>query len=57
MTHDLAIQEAKEACSARKAVGEHLLAYLEKEINRCGEVIHRSAMYFWASRIRDIKDL
>src|SRR6266699_1467200 len=26
MTHDLAIQEAKEACSA-KAIGEHLLAY------------------------------
>jgi hypothetical protein len=31
MTHDLAIQDAKEASSARKAIRERLLAYLDKE--------------------------
>ena len=36
MTHDLAIQEAKEASSARKAIGQHLPAYLDKEIGRRG---------------------
>src|SRR5436190_11273894 len=36
MTHDLAIQEAKEASCARKAIGQHLPAYLDKEIGRRG---------------------
>jgi predicted component of type VI protein secretion system len=53
MTHDLAIQEAKEACSARKAVGQHLLAYLDKEIGTCGRTTRRSALNFWRNKIRN----
>lgn len=56
MTHDLAIQEAKEACSARKAIGERLLAYLDKEIRTCGGTTARSALNFWRSKIRNMKD-
>ena len=56
MTHDLAIQEAMEACFARKTVGEHLLAYLDKEMMGCGRETHRSAINFWASHIRNVKD-
>jgi pSer/pThr/pTyr-binding forkhead associated (FHA) protein len=55
MTHDLAIQEAKEACSARKAIGEHLLAYLDKEIRTCGRTMPRSALNFWRNKIRSMK--
>jgi FOG: FHA domain len=55
MTHDLAIQEAKEACSARKAVGERLLAYLDKEIGTCGRTTSRSALNFWRNKIRNMK--
>ena len=55
MTHDLAIQEAKEACSARKAVGQHLLAYLDKEIDTCGQTASRPALKFWRIKIRNIK--
>src|SRR5882672_10256436 len=55
MTHDLAIQEAKEACSARRAIGEHLLAYLDKEIGACGRTPPRSALNFWRNRIRNMK--
>ncbi len=54
MTHDLAIQEAKEACSA-KAIGEHLLAYLDKEIDTCGRTTPRSALNFWRNKIRNMK--
>jgi predicted component of type VI protein secretion system len=53
MTHDLAIQEAKEVCSARKAVGQHLLAYLDKEIGTCGRTTRRSALNFWRNKIRN----
>jgi hypothetical protein len=53
MTHDLAIQEAKEACSARKAIGQHLLAYLDKEIGTCGRTTRRSALNFWRNKIRN----
>jgi predicted component of type VI protein secretion system len=55
MTHDLAIQEAKEACSARKAVGERLLAYLDKEMGTCGRTTSRSALNFWRNKIRNMK--
>ena len=55
MTHDLAIQEAKEACSARRAIGEHLLAYLDKEIGACGRTPPRSALNFWRNKIRNMK--
>ena len=56
MTHDLAIKEAKEACSARKAIGEHLLAYLDKEIETCGRTApRRSALNFWRKKIRNMK--
>ena len=55
MTHDLAIQEAKEARSARKAVGERLLAYLDKEMGTCGRTTSRSALNFWRNKIRNMK--
>src|SRR4029077_13810545 len=55
MTHDLAIQEAKEACAARKAAGEGLLAYLDKEIGTCGRTTPRSALDFWRNKIRNMK--
>ena len=55
MTHDLAIQEAKEACSARKAIGERLLVYLDKEIGACGRTTIRSALNFWRNKIRNMK--
>jgi pSer/pThr/pTyr-binding forkhead associated (FHA) protein len=55
MTHDLAIQEAKEAGSARKAIGEHLLAYLDKEIATSGRTTSRSALNFWRNKIRNMK--
>jgi len=55
MTHDLAIQEAKEASSARKAIGERLLAYLDKEIGTCGRTTPRSALKFWRNKIKDMK--
>jgi len=53
MTHDLAIQEAKEASSARKAIGERLLAYLDKEIGTPGRTTPRSALNFWRNKIRN----
>jgi FHA domain len=55
MTHDLAIQEAKEACSARKAIGDHLLVYLDEEIRTCSRTIPRSALNFWRNKIRNTK--
>ncbi len=55
MTHDLTIQEAKEASSARKAIGEHLLAYLDKEIGTCDRTTARSALNFWRNNIRNMK--
>ena len=55
MTHDLAIQEAKEASSARKAIGQHLLAYLDKEIGTPGRTTPRSALNFWRNKIRHMK--
>ena len=54
ITHDLAIHEAKEACSARKAIGRHLLAYLDKEIDTCGQATPRSALNFWRNKIRNM---
>lgn len=55
MTHDLAIQEAKEASSARKAIGERLLAYLDKEIGTCGRKTPRSALKFWRNKIKNMQ--
>jgi pSer/pThr/pTyr-binding forkhead associated (FHA) protein len=55
MTHDLAIQEGKEACSARKVIGERLLAYLDKEIGTSGRTTPRSALNFWRNKIRNLK--
>jgi pSer/pThr/pTyr-binding forkhead associated (FHA) protein len=55
ITHGLAIQEAMEACSARKAIGEHLLAYLDKEIGTCGRPTYRSALNLWRNKIRNMK--
>jgi predicted component of type VI protein secretion system len=55
MTHDLAIQEAKEASSARKAIGERLLAYLDKEIGTCGRTTAQSALNFWRNKIKNMK--
>jgi pSer/pThr/pTyr-binding forkhead associated (FHA) protein len=55
MNHDLAIQEAMKACSARKATGERLLAYLDKEIDTCDRTKDRSALHFWRNKIRNMK--
>jgi pSer/pThr/pTyr-binding forkhead associated (FHA) protein len=55
MTHDLAIQEAKETSSARKAIGERLLAYLDKEMGKCGRTTPRSALNFWRNKIKNMK--
>jgi predicted component of type VI protein secretion system len=55
MTHDLAIQEAKEASSARKAIREHLLAYLDNEIGTCDRTTPRSALNFWRNKIRNMR--
>jgi pSer/pThr/pTyr-binding forkhead associated (FHA) protein len=55
MTRDIAIKEAMKAHSARKAMGERLLAYLDKEIDRCSQTAPRSALKFWRSKIRNIK--
>jgi len=41
MTHKLAIQRAIKACAARKAIGEHLLAYLDKEMGTSGGMTNR----------------
>jgi pSer/pThr/pTyr-binding forkhead associated (FHA) protein len=56
MTPASATQEAMEACSARKAVGEHLLACLDEEIDTCGgRTTYRSALSFWRNKIRNMK--
>jgi pSer/pThr/pTyr-binding forkhead associated (FHA) protein len=55
MTHDLASQEAMEAGVARKAIGENLLAYLDKEIDACDRTKDRSALHFWRNKIRNMK--
>ncbi len=55
MTQDLAIQEAMKACYARKTVGEHLLAYLDKEIDTSDRTKYRSALHFWRNKIRNMK--
>jgi hypothetical protein len=55
ITHHLAIQEAKEASSARKAIRERLLAYLDKEIDTAGRTTGRSALNFWRNKIRNMK--
>jgi hypothetical protein len=55
MTHDLAIEEAMKAHSARKAMGERLLAYLDKQIDTCGQTASRPALKFWRIKIRNIK--
>ena len=55
MTRDLAIQEEKEASSARKAIGERLLAYLDEELGTCGQTTPRSALNFWRNKIRYMK--
>ena len=55
MTHELAIQEAMKARSTRKAIGEQLLAYLDKEIGTCGRTTRRSALNFWRNKVRNMK--
>jgi hypothetical protein len=50
------LQDAIEESYARKAIGESLLAHLDKEMRMCGRAMHRSAIDFWASHIRDLKD-
>ena len=50
------IQDAIEESYARKAIGESLLAYLDKQTRICGRSMHRSAIDFWAKTIRELKD-
>jgi hypothetical protein len=56
MTHGQDIQDALAELLARKAEGERLLAYLNKEIRRCQNTTRRSAIDFWADHIRCVKD-
>jgi pSer/pThr/pTyr-binding forkhead associated (FHA) protein len=55
MTHDLAIEDAMKARSARKAMGERLLAYLDKQIEICSQSTSQPALKFWRIKIRNIK--
>ena len=50
------IQDAIEESYARKAIGESLLAHLDKQTRICGRPMHRSAIEFWENNIRDLKD-
>ena len=50
------IQDAMEESYVRKAIGESLLGHLKKELKRCRRATHRSAIDFWANRIRDLND-
>jgi hypothetical protein len=52
----LDIQDALAELLARKTVGEWLLAYLDKKISKCGNSTLRSAIGFWANRIRGMKE-
>jgi len=52
----LGIQDAFEESYRRKAIGESLLAHLDKEMTMCGRPMHRSAVDFWANHIRELKD-
>src|SRR5262249_50305121 len=50
------IQNAKKEAYTRKAIGESLLAHLDKQTRICGRPMHRSAIEFWEKNIRDLKD-
>jgi predicted component of type VI protein secretion system len=50
------IQDAIEESYARKAIGESLLAHLDKQTRICGRPTHRSAIEFWENNIRELKD-
>jgi pSer/pThr/pTyr-binding forkhead associated (FHA) protein len=50
------IQNAIEESYARKAIGESLLAHLDKQTRIYGRETHRSAIDFWANHIRELKD-
>jgi hypothetical protein len=47
MTHAKDVQDALAELLARKAVGESLMAFLNKETSRCGDATLRSATNFW----------
>jgi hypothetical protein len=49
MTHAKDVRDALAELLARKAVGESLPAYLNKETSRCGDARLRSAINFWAN--------
>ena len=49
MTHVKDVEDALAEPLARKAVGESLLAYLNKETSMCGDATLRSAINFWAN--------
>jgi hypothetical protein len=55
MPHAEDVQDALAELLARNAVGESLLAYLNKETSRCGDATLRCAINFWANR--RVKDL
>jgi hypothetical protein len=55
MRHAQDVQDALAELLARKAVGESLLAYLNKETSRCGDATLECAINFWANR--RVKDL
>jgi hypothetical protein len=57
MTHAKDVQDALAELLARKAVGESLMAFLNKETSRRGDATLRSATNFWANHVRRVKDL
>jgi pSer/pThr/pTyr-binding forkhead associated (FHA) protein len=55
MTRELAIEEELKEHSARKAMAERLLAYLDRQIDISGQTTSQSALKFWRTRIRNLK--
>jgi len=55
MTRDLALEQALEARFARKTIAGRLLAYLDKEIDRCERTTYRSVLHGWRNQIRNMK--
>ena len=55
MTRELAFEQALEARFARKTIAGRLLAYLDKEIDRCERTTYRSVLHGWRNQIRNMK--
>ena len=54
--YGLAIQDALADLLTRKALGESLLTYLDKEASTSRDATLQSAINFWVNHIRRVKD-